>query len=96
MSEDEIKDISVEFNNLSEFFLWYCTLGEPNIQADKNNPQVLQQLEKQIKGYKKEMEELINKQFLSGKFDADFAKIYASSSPVTPETFKPLIEKMVA
>ena len=96
MSDDEIKDISVEFNNLSEFFLWYCTLGEPNIQADKNNPQVLQQLEKQIKGYKKEMEELINKQFLSGKFDADFAKIYASSSPVTPETFKPLIEKMVA
>ena len=96
MSDDEIKNMSVEFNNLSEFFLWYCTLGEPNIQADKNNPQVLQQLEKEIKGYKKEMQELINKQFLSGKFDADFAKIYASSSPVTPETFKPLIEKMVA
>ena len=84
MSDDEIQNLSVKFDNLSEFFLWYCTLGEPNIKADKN------------KGYKKKMEELINKQFLSGKFDADFAKIYTSTSPVTPETFKPLIEKIVA
>ena len=96
ISEDDVQEIDTNFKNLCEFFLWFCPVSSYESKADKNDPNVLQKIDSEIKNHKNNVTEAVNQIFTGGQFDKDFAKIYSTSSPVNPNLFNPLIEKLVS
>ena len=96
ITEDDVQEIDTNFKNLCEFFLWFCPVSSYESKADKNDPNVLQKMEAEIKNHNNKVTKAVNQIFTSGQFDKEFAKIYSTSSPVTPNLFNPLIEKLVS
>ena len=96
ITEDDVQEIDANFKNLCEFFLWFCPVSAYESTADKNDKNVLQKIDSEIKNHKNNVTEVVNQIFTGGQFDKDFAKIYSTSSPVTPNLFNPLIEKLVS
>lgn len=96
ISDDDVEEIDVNFKNLCEFFLWFCPVSSYESKADKNDPNVLQKMESEIDNHRNTVTKAVNQIFTSGQFDKEFAKIYSTSSPVTPNLFNPLIEKLVS
>lgn len=96
ITEDDVQEIDTNFKNLCEFFLWFCPVSAYESKADKNDPNVLQKMEAEIKNHNNKVTKAVNQIFTSGQFDKEFAKIYSTSSPVTPNLFNPLIEKLVS
>ena len=94
--DSDVEEIDVNFKNLCEFFLWFCPVSSYESKADKNDPNVLQKMESEINNHKNTVTKAVNQIFTSGQFDKEFAKIYSTSSPVTPNLFNPLIEKLVS
>ena len=96
ITEDDVQEIDTNFKNLCEFFLWFCPVSSYESKANKNDPNVLQKMESEIKNHKNNVTKAVNQIFISGQFDKEFAKIYSTSSPVTPNLFNSLIEKLVS
>ena len=96
ITEDDVQEIDTNFKNLCEFFLWFCPVSSYESKADKNDPNVLQKMESEIKNHNNNVTKAVNQIFTSGQFDKEFAKIYSTTSPVTPNLFNPLIEKLVS
>lgn len=96
ITDDDVEEIDTNFKNLCEFFLWFCPVSSYESKADKNNPNVLQKMESEIDNHRNTVTKAVNQIFTSGQFDKEFAKIYSTTSPVTPNLFNPLIEKLVS
>ena len=80
VSDEEIQEIELQFQNLSEFFLWFVPVNK--LAKDSSSHATL-------RGQ-------FSDKILSGSLDDVFSKVYKTDKPLNPKSFDEIIPKIVS